>query len=193
MKTKFPLLIAIASLSLALPALAQHRVVTSPVGRGTIATNNFHRPFCHSGGVRLSVGVGFPFFGGYYGGYPYYGGYYPYSGYGYGYYPYGGGYGGSYGYGGGYSYGGGGYGYGGGNYAQGASYYASRPVDGGGYRGSIVARVQERLAHSGYYAGSVDGVMGPRTRSAIRAYERRHGLPIDGAIDRRLLATMGLA
>jgi peptidoglycan hydrolase-like protein with peptidoglycan-binding domain len=35
--------------------------------------------------------------------------------------------------------------------------------------------------------------MGPRTRSAIRAYERRHGLPVDGVIDSRLLATMGLA
>jgi len=35
--------------------------------------------------------------------------------------------------------------------------------------------------------------MGPRTRYAIRVYERTHGLPADGVIDRRLLATMGIA
>ena len=55
------------------------------------------------------------------------------------------------------------------------------------------ARVQERLARAGYYRGPIDGVMGPRTRYAIRVYERRHGLPADGIIDRHLLATMGIA
>jgi peptidoglycan hydrolase-like protein with peptidoglycan-binding domain len=53
--------------------------------------------------------------------------------------------------------------------------------------------VQERFARAGYYTGSIDGLMGPRTRSAIRSYERRHGFPVDGVIDSRLLATMGLA
>jgi len=57
----------------------------------------------------------------------------------------------------------------------------------------VVARVQERLARNGYYRGPIDGVMGPRTRYAIRVYEHRHGLPADGIIDRRLLATMGIA
>jgi hypothetical protein len=39
-------------------------------------------------------------------------------------------------------------------------------------RGSSVAEIQLRLARGGYYRGSIDGVMGPRTRYAIRAYER---------------------
>jgi peptidoglycan hydrolase-like protein with peptidoglycan-binding domain len=56
-----------------------------------------------------------------------------------------------------------------------------------------VIRVQERLARAGYYRGSIDGVIGPRTRYAIQAYERSHGLPADGIIDNRLLRTMGLA
>jgi peptidoglycan hydrolase-like protein with peptidoglycan-binding domain len=35
--------------------------------------------------------------------------------------------------------------------------------------------IQRRLARAGYYHGRIDGVMGPRTRSAMRAYERdRH-------------------
>jgi hypothetical protein len=71
------------------------------------------------------------------------------SGYPYGYY----GYGDPSGYGYGY-----GYGYGNGNgYRYG---YSSR---------SRVAELQRRLASAGYYHGSIDGIMGPRTRQAIRA------------------------
>src|SRR5437660_1405287 len=40
---------------------------------------------------------------------------------------------------------------------------------------SRVAELQRRLARAGYYHGSVDGVLGPQTRRAIRAYERDHG------------------
>lgn len=58
---------------------------------------------------------------------------------------------------------------------------------------SIVIEVQRRLARAGYYRGAIDGVIGSGTRSAIRSYERTHGLHVDGLIDRRLLATMGLA
>jgi hypothetical protein len=59
--------------------------------------------------------------------------------------------------------------------------------------GSIVVEVQRRLARAGYYRGAIDGVAGNGTRSAIRSYERAHGLRVDGRIDQRLLATMGLA
>lgn len=44
----------------------------------------------------------------------------------------------------------------------------------------------------GYYHGRIDGVMGPRTRYAIQAYERDHGLRVDGAISGSLLRNMGL-
>ena len=40
---------------------------------------------------------------------------------------------------------------------------------------SRVAELQRRLQRAGYYHGSVDGVLGPQTRSAIRAYEQDHG------------------
>lgn len=58
---------------------------------------------------------------------------------------------------------------------------------------STVIAVQRRLARNGYYRGAIDGVIGGGTRSAIRSYERAHGLRIDGFIDPQLLATMGLA
>ena len=57
----------------------------------------------------------------------------------------------------------------------------------------LLRAYRKRLARAGYYAGRINGVMGPRTRYATRAYERRHGLPAYGVIDRRLLTTMGVA
>jgi putative peptidoglycan binding protein len=64
--------------------------------------------------------------------------------------------------------------------------------DRGGYDDSLVVDVQQRLARGGYYNGAIDGVMGPATRRAIRAYERAHGLRPDGLLDERLLSRMGL-
>ena len=103
-------------------------------------------------------GFGYPFFYGY----PYYG-YYPYDyyGYGYGYDPYGYGYDNQSGYG----YGDQGYGYGGQGYG-----YGDRNRG-----GSSIAQLQRRLARAGYYRGSIDGIMGPGTRRAIRAYESSRG------------------
>ena len=100
----------------------------------------------------------FIFFGGF--GFPYYGypyGYYPYDYYGYGYYPYG--YSSPYG----YDYG-----------------YSREPAYGYDYRdryrgGSSVVALQRQMARAGYYHGAIDGIMGPETRRAIRAYERSHG------------------
>lgn len=47
---------------------------------------------------------------------------------------------------------------------------------GGGYSShSSVANLQRRLAHAGYYHGRIDGIMGPRTREALRAYRHVHG------------------
>jgi hypothetical protein len=111
-------------------------------------------------------GFGFPFFG-----YPYYG-YYPYDyGYGYGYgYPYGYDYYGGYGYG----YGDQGYGYG----DQGYGY------SGRNRGGSSVVQLQRRLARAGFYHGAIDGIMGPETRRAIRAYERSRNQREYGMIDR---------
>ena len=129
----------------------------------------------HDGSDFIFIGdFGFPFWGWGWG--------YPY-GYGYGYgYPYGYGYGGygygDYGYGNGYGYG---YGYGNGN---GNGYgYGNR---------STVAQMQRRLAQAGYYHGAIDGIMGPQTRRAIRAYERDRGdrgQSSYGAVEPQLPAT----
>ena len=181
MKAKLLILMAIAALCVSTPALAGQRVVQTRDGRAVVV--NTHRHVSRGSSVYWNVGVGIPFFGGgYYGGYPYYGGYYSsYPSY------YGGYYGG---YPSGYSY----YPYGYSNnyyYNSSAPYYNRYSYH--DHNDSIVARVQQRLARAGYYRGAIDGVIGPRTQYAIRAYERNHGLPADGVIDHRLLTTMGLA
>ena len=64
--------------------------------------------------------------------------------------------------------------------------------DAAAYGGSLVAQVQTRLARAGYYHGTIDGVSGPETRRAIRAYQRSNGLRADGTISNSLITTMGL-
>ena len=78
-----------------------------------------------------------------------------------------------------------------GGYPHNNSYYGSGY--GYGYAGSTVASVQRRLGEFGYYHGVADGVIGPRTRSAIAAFESRNGLVVDGTIGRPLLNRLGLA
>jgi membrane-bound lytic murein transglycosylase B len=43
-----------------------------------------------------------------------------------------------------------------------------------------IARIQALLTERGFDAGDADGVPGPRTRAAIRAYQDASGLPADG-------------
>ena len=55
-------------------------------------------------------------------------------------------------------------------------YYGYYPYDYYGYgHGNSVVALQRRLARAGYYHGRIDGIMGPQTRRALRAYERDHG------------------
>ncbi|PYL17833.1 MAG: hypothetical protein DMF41_13355 [Verrucomicrobia bacterium] len=56
-----------------------------------------------------------------------------------------------------------------------------------------VVEVQRRLARAGYYHGPIDGILGPETRRAIRAYEREHNMPAYGVIDGRFSKMLGLA
>ena len=81
-------------------------------------------------------------------------------------------------------------------YPYGYGYYTPNtvyPTDRGYTDDATVAAVQRRLARGGYYHGAIDGVIGPGTRAAVRAFEQNNGLPVDGVIDRQLLRTMGLA
>lgn len=43
-------------------------------------------------------------------------------------------------------------------------------------------QVQKALAQAGYYKGKVDGIVGKRTRAAIRAFQTANGLKVDGRV-----------
>ncbi len=45
---------------------------------------------------------------------------------------------------------------------------------------AAVSRVQAGLTRLGYSPGPADGIMGTRTKTAIEAYQRDHGLLVDG-------------
>lgn len=55
-----------------------------------------------------------------------------------------------------------------------------------------VVRVQEYLADNGYDSGAADGVLGPRSRAALRALQRDLGLAADGYLSAELLRAIGL-
>lgn len=59
--------------------------------------------------------------------------------------------------------------------------------------GATVREIQRRLAALGYYAGAVDGVVGPMTRTAIRGFQKSEGLATTGAADRALLRALDRA
>lgn len=52
---------------------------------------------------------------------------------------------------------------------------------------AYVLGVQKELLAHGYRPGPADGIAGPQTRAAVRAYQRDAGLPVDGIADKRLL------
>jgi Putative peptidoglycan binding domain len=78
--------------------------------------------------------------------------------------------------------------------------YASYSYDGPIYTGyadrtpdRIIEDVQLALQQQGYYAGAVDGRLGPQTRGALAAFQSDNGLAITSAVDRPTMQTLGLA
>lgn len=55
---------------------------------------------------------------------------------------------------------------------------------------TLVEEIQKELATRGYYSGKADGLMGPRTASAIRAYEESAGLAVTGEPGGKLLGAL---
>jgi peptidoglycan hydrolase-like protein with peptidoglycan-binding domain len=64
---------------------------------------------------------------------------------------------------------------------------ATKPV-GQGNQGNLVASTQQALAAAKLYTGTVDGVMGPQTKAAISAFEKKIGLIPTGKPSERLLS-----
>jgi len=46
-------------------------------------------------------------------------------------------------------------------------------------------RIQRALRNAGFYRGPIDGKIGPKSREAIKAFQRANGLTPDGIVGRR--------
>ena len=57
----------------------------------------------------------------------------------------------------------------------------------------VIVDVQGALQDQGYYAGAIDGAIGPQTRAALAAFQADNGLAITSAVDQPTLETLGIA
>lgn len=70
--------------------------------------------------------------------------------------------------------------------------YVSSTVLRSGTKSDEVKLLQQKLASSGYYTGSIDGSYGPMTLAAVKAYQQKTGLAIDGVAGPQTLGSLGL-
>lgn len=62
-----------------------------------------------------------------------------------------------------------------------------------GSRGAEVTQIQRKLSNRGYYSGSIDGIFGTQTQSAVRRYQADNGLTVDGIAGQQTLASLGIS
>jgi len=61
-----------------------------------------------------------------------------------------------------------------------------------GSRGNEVTQIQTKLKRWGYYNGNIDGIYGSQTQEAVRYFQRKNGLTVDGVAGPATLAAMGI-
>lgn len=59
-------------------------------------------------------------------------------------------------------------------------------------RENIIMRVQLTLQFEGYYDGEIDGIMGDKTRAAVKKYKEAHGIDSKNFLDAKTLNEMGI-
>lgn len=61
-----------------------------------------------------------------------------------------------------------------------------------GSTGPEVREIQTRLKKWGYYNGNVDGIYGTATKNAVKYFQRKNNLAVDGIAGKQTLAAMGI-
>ena len=61
-----------------------------------------------------------------------------------------------------------------------------------GSSGEVVSQIQTKLKRWGYYNGAVDGIYGSATEKAVRQFQKKNGLTVDGKAGQTTLAAMGI-
>ena len=61
-----------------------------------------------------------------------------------------------------------------------------------GSRGSEVTQIQTKLKRWGYYNGNIAGIYGTQTVNAVKYFQRKNGLTVDGIAGTNTLKAMGI-
>ena len=61
-----------------------------------------------------------------------------------------------------------------------------------GSRGEEVRTIQTKLKRWGYYNGNIDGIYGSQTMEAVKYFQRKNGLTVDGIAGTKTLQAMGI-
>ena len=61
-----------------------------------------------------------------------------------------------------------------------------------GSRGSEVTQIQTKLKRWGYYKGNIDGIYGSQTLAAVKLFQKKNGLVVDGIAGTKTLNAMGI-
>ena len=61
-----------------------------------------------------------------------------------------------------------------------------------GSRGEEVRQLQTKLKRWGYYSGAVDGIFGSGTEAAVKQFQRKNGLTVDGIVGTATAKALGL-
>ena len=61
-----------------------------------------------------------------------------------------------------------------------------------GSTGSEVSTIQDKLKRWGYYTGNVDGIYGSLTVAAVKKFQQKNGLTVDGIAGTQTLTAMGI-
>ncbi|MBR4419704.1 MAG: spore cortex-lytic enzyme [Clostridia bacterium] len=61
-----------------------------------------------------------------------------------------------------------------------------------GSRGATVKTIQQKLKRWGYYTGAVDGIFGTKTKEAVKYFQRKNGLKVDGIVGSQTLKALGI-
>lgn len=62
-----------------------------------------------------------------------------------------------------------------------------------GSTGPEVREIQTRLKKWGYYKGNIDGIYGTATKNAVKYFQRKNNLTVDGIAGKKTLAAMGIS
>ena len=62
-----------------------------------------------------------------------------------------------------------------------------------GQRGDTVKTIQQKLKRWGYYSGAVDGIFGAKTKEAVKYFQRKNGLTVDGIVGNQTLKALGIS